>query len=71
MTYFEGLVRDYKVYKQNSSGTAGKHSFESANQATKADHSNELWQYIAGIAKATVAQEEQAANIHDSTKVLS
>jgi hypothetical protein len=30
-TYFEGLVRDYEVYKQNSGGTAGKHSYESAN----------------------------------------
>jgi hypothetical protein len=33
-TYFEGLVRDYEVYEQNSGGTAGKHNFESANQAT-------------------------------------
>jgi hypothetical protein len=49
-TYFEGLVRDYKVYEQNSGGTAGKHNFESANQATKADRGNELCQYIAGIA---------------------
>ncbi len=67
-TYFEGLVRDYKVYKQNSGGTAGKHNFESVNQATKADCSNELHQYIAGIAQAAVKQEEQAANIHDGTK---
>ena len=27
-TYFEGLVKDYEVYMQNSSGTAGKHKFE-------------------------------------------
>jgi hypothetical protein len=45
MTFFEGLVRDYKVYEHNSGGTAGKHSFESANQATKADCSNKLQQY--------------------------
>ncbi len=68
-TYFEGLVRDYKVYKQNSSSTAGKHNFKSANQATKANCGNELHQYIVGIAQAAVKQEEQAANIRDSTKV--
>ncbi len=67
-TYFEGLIRDYEVYEQNSGGTAGKHNFESANQATKADRSNELCQYIARIAQAAVKQEEQAANIRDSTK---
>jgi hypothetical protein len=70
MTFFEGLVRDYKVYEHNSGGTAGKHSFESANQATKADCSNKLQQYIAGIIKAVVIQEEQATNIHNSTKVM-
>jgi hypothetical protein len=70
MTYFEGLVRDYKVYKQNSGGTAIKHSFESANQATEANRGDKLWQYIAGITKAVVAQEEQAANIHNSAKVM-
>ncbi len=32
---------------------------------------NELRQYIARIAQAAVAQEEQAANIRDSTKALS
>ena len=25
--YFEGLVRDYKVHKQNSGSTASKHNF--------------------------------------------
>ena len=29
--YFEGLVKDYEVYAQNSNGTAGKHNFESMN----------------------------------------
>ncbi len=67
-TYFEGLVRDYKVYKQNSGGTTYKHNFKSVNQATAADRGNELCQYIAGIAQAAVKQEEQAANIRDSTK---
>jgi hypothetical protein len=69
--YFKGLVKDYEVYAQNSSGTAGKHKFESANQAAEAHHGNELRQYIAGIAQAAVAQEEQAANIRDSTKASS
>ena len=40
--YFEGLVRDYKVYAQNSNGTAGKHNFESTNQSTDADAGDEL-----------------------------
>jgi hypothetical protein len=39
-TYFERLARDYEVYKQNSGGTAGKHSYKSANQATKVNHSD-------------------------------
>jgi hypothetical protein len=39
-TYFEGLVRDYKVYEQNSGGTTSKHNFENANQATIANHGN-------------------------------
>jgi uncharacterized protein with ParB-like and HNH nuclease domain len=64
MTYFKRLVRDYKVYKQNSNSTAGKHSFESANQATTANRGNKLRQYIAKISKAAVMQEEQATNIH-------
>jgi hypothetical protein len=67
-TYFKGLIRDYKVYEQNSSSTTNKHNFESANQATEADCGNELCQYIAGISQAAVNQEEQAANIRDSKK---
>ncbi len=67
-TYFEGLVRDCEVYEQSSGGTAGKHNFKCANQATEANCGNELCQYIAGIAQAAFKQEEQAANIRDSTK---
>ncbi len=67
-TYFERLIRDYKVYEQNSGDTTGKHNLEGANQATKADRGNEHCQYIAGTAQAAVKQEEQAANIGDSTK---
>jgi hypothetical protein len=66
-TYFEGLVRDNKVYKQNSGSTAGKHSYKSANQATEAYRGNELRQYIARVSKAAT-QEEQAANIHKKHK---
>ncbi len=69
--YFEGLVKDYEVYAQNSNGTAGKHNFESTNQATDADAGDELRKYIAGIAQAAVSQEEQAANIRDSSKASS
>ena len=43
--YFEWLGRDYEVYAQNSSGTAGKHNFESANQATEADAGDDLQKY--------------------------
>ena len=52
--YFEGLVKDYEVYAQNSGGTANKHNFESANQAAEADAGDELRKYIAGIAQAVV-----------------
>jgi len=52
--YFEGLIKDYEVYVQNSNGTAGKHNFESTNQATEADAGDELQKYIAGIAQAAV-----------------
>ena len=69
--YFEGLVKDYEVYAQNSGGTADKHNFESANQAAEADAGDELQKYIAGIAQAAVTQEEQANNIRDSAKATS
>jgi len=69
--HFEGLVKDYEVYAQNSNGTAGKHNFKSTNQATDADTGDELQMYIAGIAQAAGTQEEQAANIRDSSKASS
>jgi hypothetical protein len=41
--YFECLVKDYKTYKQNSSGMMGKSKYESANQAKEAaQQGNEL-----------------------------
>ncbi len=33
--YFEGLVRNFEVYEQNSGGTAGKNKYESANHAAE------------------------------------
>jgi hypothetical protein len=69
--YFEGLVKDYEVYVQNSNDTAGKHNFESTNQAINADAGDELQKYIVSIAQAAVTQEEQAANIRDSFKASS
>ena len=52
--YFGGLDKDYEVYAQNSSGTAGKHNFDSANQAAKANAGDKLCKYIASIAQAAV-----------------
>ena len=69
--YFEGLVKDYEAYAQNSNGTAGKHNFESTNQATKADAGDELRKYIIGIVQAVVIQEEQATNIRYRSKASS
>jgi hypothetical protein len=68
--YFEGLLKDYEIYKQNSGGTVGKNSYKSTNQTTAANSGNELHKYTAGIVQAAVSQEEQAANIRDSTKAL-
>jgi hypothetical protein len=40
--YFEGLIQDYEVYKQNSGSTAGKGRYESANQAAEANKGDEI-----------------------------
>jgi hypothetical protein len=70
--YFEGLVRDFEVYEQNSGGTAGKNKYESANHAADAAKGNELRQYVAQITAAAVAKEEKhdeiAASIRDTTQ---
>ena len=70
--YFEGLVRDFEVYEQNSGGKAGKNKYESANHAAEAAKGDELRQYIAQIAAAAVAKEEKhnelAASIRDTTQ---
>ena len=68
--YFEGLVKDYETYEQNSGGTTGKHKYDSALQTREADQGDELREYIAKIATAAVAreekQEELTANMRDS-----
>ena len=40
--YFEGLVKDYEIYKQNSNGTVDKNNYESTNQTTDANSGDEL-----------------------------
>ena len=68
--YFKGLVRGFKVYEQNSGGTAEKNKYESANHAAEAAKGDELRQYIAQIAAAAVAKEEKhdklATSIRDT-----
>jgi hypothetical protein len=62
--YFEGLVCDLKVYKQNSGGTVEKSKCKSANHAAEADKGNKLRHYIATIADKM--QDKMAANICNS-----
>jgi hypothetical protein len=57
--YYEGLVKDYETYEQNSGGIMGKSKYKSANQAKEAKQGNTLCEYIAKIATAAVACEEQ------------
>ncbi len=70
--YFEGLVHDYKIYKQNSSGTTGKGKYESTNQAIKAAKGNKLRHYIATITPAVFAKDDKqdkiATNIWDTAQ---
>ena len=68
--FFKTLVKDFETYTQNSSGSAAKNGYESANQM--ADVGNKIRKYIQEIASATVADKERttelAANISDATK---
>jgi hypothetical protein len=66
--YFEGLIRDFEVYKQNRGSTAGGGKYESANVTANANKGDELRQYIVTIAAAAVAKDEMAANIRDSAQ---
>ena len=67
--YFEGLVRDFKTYTQNS-GDHGKKGYKSANQI--ADVGDEIQKYIQEIASASVASNKKAvefaANISEESK---
>ncbi len=64
--YFENLVKDFKMYTQNSGGTAAKQGYKSANMA--ADVGNKLRKYIQEIAMAAAVEKESAANISKETK---
>ena len=67
--YFEGLVRDFETYTQNS-GEHSKKGYESANQM--ADVGDEIRKYIQEIASASVASNEKAAefaaNVSEESK---
>jgi hypothetical protein len=67
--YFEGLVRDFETYTQNS-GDHGKKGYESANQM--ADVGDEIRKYIHEIASASAASNKKAAefaaNVSDEAK---
>ncbi len=64
--YFKNLVKDFEMYTQNSSGTAAKQGYESANMA--ADIGNKLRKYIQEITIAVAAEKELVANISKETK---
>jgi hypothetical protein len=57
--YFEGLIRDFKTYMQNSSGNSAKMGYESTNQM--ADVGDEIQKYIQEIASATDASNKKTA----------
>jgi hypothetical protein len=67
--YFEGLVRDFETYTQNS-GEHSKRGYESANQI--ADVGDEIRKYIQEIASASIASNakaaEFAANVSEEAK---
>jgi hypothetical protein len=52
-------VKDYETYEQNSGGMMGRSKYKSANQAKEAKQGNTLYEYVAKIATATIALEEQ------------
>jgi hypothetical protein len=68
--YFEGLVRDFETYTQNSGGDSGKKGYKSANQM--ADVGEEIRKYIQEITSASVANNEKAAefaaNVSEESK---
>jgi hypothetical protein len=56
--YFEGLVKDYETYEQNSGGMMGKSKYKSVNQAKEAKQGNELREYIAKNCNCRAACKE-------------
>ncbi len=63
-------MKDYETYEQNSGGMMGRSKYKSANQAKEAKQGNTLYEYVAKIATATIALEEQqdelTTNLWDS-----
>jgi hypothetical protein len=55
--YFEGLVRDYKMYKQNSGSTRSKSKCNSANQVKESNKGGKLSEYITQIATTITTRE--------------
>ena len=65
--YFEMRVKAHDTYIQNSGGgTAGRHSYKSAN--SMADIGDEIKDYIAKIASASVANHDAVANMREAGK---
>jgi hypothetical protein len=57
--YFEGLVRDFETYMQNSGGNSAKMGYKSANQMTNVG--NKIQKYIQEIASGTAASNKKTA----------
>ena len=65
--WFEMRVKAHNTYIQNSgSGTAGRHNYESAN--SMADIGNEIKDYIAKLAGASIANNDAFANMREASK---
>jgi hypothetical protein len=62
--YFEGLVRDFETYTQNS-GEHSKKGYESANQM--ADVGDEIRKYIQEIASASVVSNKKQPNLQPTS----
>ena len=65
--HFELKVKVHNTYIQNSSsGTAGRNKYESANNM--ADIGNEIKDYIAKMASASITNGDIVANMHEADK---
>jgi hypothetical protein len=67
---FEGFVKDYETYEQNSGGVMSKSKYESENQAKEDEQGNKLREYSAKITTAAISRKEQQKeltfNLQDS-----